>query len=103
MANYQEVNRVKTLLEMPRKGLIIIIGVVVLAAVACTGAAPTATLAPTPQPTSTAVVTEIVTETATEIPAETKIAVAVTGSGIIGGDPEFNPGRFSLARLLAFP
>ena len=44
-----------------------------------------------PQPTSTAVVTEIVTETATEIPAETKIAVAVTGSGIIGGDPEFNP------------
>lgn len=81
----------KTLLKMPRKGLIIIIGVVVLAAVACTGAAPTATLAPTPQPTSTAVVTEIVTETATEIPAETQIAVAVTGSGIIGGDPEFNP------------
>ena len=77
----------KTLLKMPRKGLIIIIGVVVLAAVACTGAAPTATLAPTPQPTSTAVVTE----TATEIPAETQIAVAVTGSGIIGGDPEFNP------------
>ncbi|MCH7713178.1 MAG: hypothetical protein IIC99_06100 [Chloroflexi bacterium] len=68
----------KILPRFTKRGLAVLVGVVALAAVACTSAAPTFTPAPTPQPTATAA------------PTETPVPPPVTGSGIIGGDPEFN-------------
>ncbi len=83
-AKFQEVNPVKLLPRLSKTGLAVIVGTIALAAVACTSADPTPTTAPTPQPTATQVAAE--TPTATVTP----VTPPVTGSGIIGGDPEFN-------------
>ena len=82
------------------KSSVAALGIVVLLAVACTGAT-TPTAAPTPTPEPTAAPTAAPTPTpeptaaATAAPSPTQAAaptaVPVAGSGVEGGDPEFTP------------